>query len=366
MRCAAASAIMFVQMTASALAQTADRSYEGAVAARLAGNPARAVELLRPIIVATPQNADAQLQLGLSFLALDRLDEAETAFRRTLSIAPDYADAHLGLARVAQRRGDSATALAELDRVAPSHPEAADLRRHLRSASPSDGWQLDIDGSLSTLTGGQPDWKDGSLRLTRQASAITISGAIEVSRRFGVADAYGELRLVTRFADRRGSAYILAGATPDADFRPEWQFGAGGEIRVHSGPAATLLTLDARQAQYASGDIQTLNPGIDQYIAGGRAWLSARWINIFDQQGRHQSGWLGRADLLATDRLRLFAGAADAPDTSEGIVVGTRSLFGGFSYDMNDRTTLRASLAHEDRETGSDRWQFGLGAGWKF
>ena len=69
---------------------------------------------------------------------------------------------------------------------------------------------------------------------------------------------------------------------------------------------------------------------------------------------------------MATERLRLFAGAADAPDTSEGIVTDTFSLFGGVSYDTTDRMTLRASIAHEDRETGADRLQFGLGAGWKF
>jgi YaiO family outer membrane protein len=132
---------------------------------------------------------------------------------------------------------------------------------------------------------------------------------------------------------------------------------------VRGGPNPTTLTLDARQARYRAGDIQTVNPGIEQYVAGGRAWLTARWINIFDENGEHHSGWLGRGDFMANDRLRLFAGAADAPDVSEGVVVDTFSLFGGISYEVSERNTLRLSVAHEDRARGSDRLQLGAGLG---
>jgi len=124
--------------------------------------------------------------------------------------------------------------------------------------------------------------------------------------------------------------------------------------------------LDARQAHYRAGDIQTVAPGIEQYVADGRAWITGRWINIFDETGKHRSGWLARGDVMANDRLRLFAGAADAPDVSEGVVVDTFSLFGGISYDLDERSTLRLSVAHEDRARGSDRVQLGLGLGWRF
>ncbi len=137
-------------------------------------------------------------------------------------------------------------------------------------------------------------------------------------------------------------------------------------MRITDGAQPTALTLDARQSDFAAGDVQTISPGIEQYLAGGRIWLTARWINLFDDSGRHQSGYLVRADGQATDRLRLFAGRSDAPDTSEGIVVRTRSHFGGLSYDLNARTTLRLSLAHEDRETGADMTQVGLGIGLRF
>lgn len=362
-------ALMLAIHGVPALAQPAplDEIYREAVSARHAGNSERAAVLLRQVTAAQPKNADAHLQLGISLLDLGQADQAEAAFRRTLEIAPGYVDARLGLARVEQRRGNRSAVLAQLDLVEPSHPEAIALRTQIQGMQTPTRWGIDADGAYTFLSEGLEDWKDVALRVTHQASSATaVSAAIEVSRRFGFTDTYGELRAAHRFARNAGSAYILAGATPGAQVRPQWQFGLGGEVRLRGGPAATLLTLDARQARYSIGDIQTLNPGIDQYLARGRAWLGVRWINIFDENGRHHSGWLARGDVLATDRLRLFAGAANAPDTSEGRVIDTFSLFGGLSWDVDDRVTLRASLAHDDRESGSDRLQLGLGAGWRF
>lgn len=354
---------------APAVGQAPDQLYRDGVAARQAGDNSRAVDLLARVVAAQPGNSDARLQHGLALLALGRLDEAEAAFRGVLAIAPDYADARIGLARIEQRRGNLAGAQAALAPIAPGNSEADALRLQLARgpvAGANFKWRVDLDGSYSALTGNLPDWKEGALRVTHQADPGTAIGAgVEVARRFGITDVYGEVRLDRRVGDG-GSFYVLVGATPKADFRPEWQVGVGGGVRVRPGPTATVLTLDARQAHYQVGDIQTLNPGIEQYLAGGRAWITARWINVFDEDGKHSSGWLARGDLLATDRLRIFAGAADAPDTSEGTVIDTFSLFGGFAYDVSDRTTLRASLAHEDRDTGYDRVQFGLGAGFRF
>jgi len=210
------------------------------------------------------------------------------------------------------------------------------------------------------------DGRGGGPRTASQATpAPLVPAGLEFARRFGRNDTYGELRIDRRFSPG-ANGYVFFGATPNADFRPEWQVGLGGGVRVNDGPAATVLTLDAAHAEYRTGDIQTLSPGIEQYLANGNAWISARWINIWDEDGGHQSGWPTRGDVLATPRLRLFAGLADAPDTSEGVVVDTFSVFGGLSYDMSDRSTLRLSLAHEDRDTGSDRFQVGLGMGWRF
>jgi YaiO family outer membrane protein len=347
-------------------AQPAAAPYQQAVAARLRGDAAEAVRLLQPIVATDPRNSDAQVQLGYALLALGRLGEAEQAFRAALAVAPGYADAQLGLARVAQRRGDSAAVRRELAPLDPSNPDVRTLRSQLAAGTAEAAWSLDLDGNYSFLQGPQPDWKEGSLQIRRRFDADrAASGRIEVSRRFDRADVYLEAG-VEQAIGSRARVYATLGGTPSADFRPEWQLGAGGSLRVTDGGAATVLTLDARHAEFPAGDVQTLTPGVEQYLVGGRVWVTARWINLFDEAGDHQSGYLVRGDLQASDRLRLFVGHSDAPDTSEGVVIDTRSYFGGFSYDLSARITARLSVAFEDRDTGSDRTQIGLGFGWRF
>lgn len=340
-------------------------AYEAAVSARLAGDPARAVALLGPVVAATPRNADAQVQLGLAQLALGHLDAAETAFRAALAVAPDYSDARIGLARIAQRRGDIAGARRALESVDAANADAAELRRQLATEPLPARWQIDLEGSLSDLSGPQPDWTEAAAQFRyRPEPSTTIGARVEYARRFGRTDVYGEALVEGALGDGlRG--YLSVGATADPDFRPEWQIGLGGSARVRSGPYATVLTLDARQARFALGDVQSVTPGVEQYL-GGRFWVTARWINLFDERGRHRSGFALRGDLQASDPLRLFLGYSDAPDTDEGIVVPVRSVFGGVSIDISPRATLRLSLAHEDRATGADRTQFGVGAGFRF
>ncbi|MCA1196441.1 YaiO family outer membrane beta-barrel protein [Sphingomonas sp. R647] len=339
--------------------------YQSAVSARLAGDPARAVALLRPVVAANPRNPDAQVQLGLAQLALGQLDAAEAAFRAALTVAPDYNDARVGLARIAQRRGDIAGARRALEPVDETNADAAELRRQLATEPLPARWQIDLETSLSDLSGPQPDWTEAVAQLRYRPSPSTAIGArIEYARRFGRTDVYGEALLEGALGDGlRG--YLSFGAAADPDFRPQWQIGLGGSARVHSGPYATVLILDARQARLALGDVQSVSPGIEQYL-GGRFWITARWINLFDEDGRHQSGYLLRGDLQASDPLRLFFGYSDAPDTDEGIVIPVRSVFGGVSIDLSPRATLRLSLAHEDRATGADRTQFGVGTGFRF
>lgn len=354
---------------APATAQSGQSAYDQAVEARRAGDHAHAIQLLAPLAAADPNNVDAQFQLGLALLSLGRLDEAEAALRRTLALAPDYSDARLALARVQQRRGDWAAAKAEIELADPAHPEAGPLRRQIEAGEETarlSRWRLDFDNTHSFLNEGQSEWQESAVRVAYLPSrARVVNGAFEVSRRFARTDTYGEIRIDHRFPKNAGSAYFFAGGTPNADFRPTWQLGVGGTVRISRARAATLVTIDVRQARYRIGDIQTLNPGVDQYLAKGRAWIGVRWINIFNHVGRRQGGWLVRGDLLATHQLRIFVGAADAPETSEGFVANTASLFGGMTYDLNKRVSVRLSVARDNREMGADRLHVGLGAGLK-
>jgi YaiO family outer membrane protein len=191
-----------------------------------------------------------------------------------------------------------------------------------------------------------------------------MGARIEYARRFDRNDVYGEAQVDYRLSDA-ARLYATLGGTPDADFRPKWQLGLGGSLRVNSGPNATVLTLDGRQARFANGDVQSLTPGIEQYV-GGRIWFTGRWINLSDERGTHRSGYLVRGDVQASEALHLFAGYSDAPDTDEGVVVDVRSLFGGVSLDLGARHSLRLAAVHDDRATGADRTQLTVGFGLRF
>ena len=343
-----------------------DNAYDNAVAARLRGDPAEAVRLLEPLVAADPQNADAQVQLGYAYLGLDRPDDAAVAFEAALALAPQYADARLGLARAALQRNDRAGALEQLRLLGPGNADGAALRSQIEAQPMPTRWALDFDASYAAVEDSRPDWKEGALQLRYTPNAdFAVAGRIQTSRRFGLTDTYLEA-VGERAIGERVRAYALLGGTADADFRPRWQAGIGGSVRVTDGPFPTVLTLDLRHAEFATGDVQSVNPGIEQYVLGGRAWLTARWINTFAEDDRHLSGYLLRGDVLLNDGLRVFAGYSNAPDTSEGVVVDTRGYFGGLSVDLTPGVTARLSAAVEKSDTAADRTQVALGLGWRF
>lgn len=355
---------VLVALIAASPALAQDTPYAAAVEARLAGDARRAVALLQTVVAQDPKNSDAQVQLGLAQLALGALERAEHAFTAALAIAPEYADARIGLARVAQRRGEWSLALDALALIDPANPDAAILRTQLTQSQTAPQWELGMEASYSSLSRPQSDWQEAAMQLRKQAGTTTLAARIEYARRFAIDDVYLEGMIEQRISPgARG--YVVVGATIDPDFRPQWQVGAGGSLRVRGGHNATVLTLDSRQARFASGDVQSLAVGVEQYIGGG-AWLTGRWINLFDERGTRRSGYLVRGDVQVSDPVRLFAGYSEAPDTDEGQVVAVRSLFGGAAIDIGPATSLRISIGHEDRATGFDRTQFGLGFGLRF
>lgn len=335
--------------------------YEAAVADRRAGRPAAAVAKLEAVLAARPDHLDARLNLGLALLALDRLDEAEAAFAAVAARAPAYADARAGLARVAQRRGDLATArreAAEAVRLAPGDPEAAALARSL--AEPP-RWRLDVGVARSELSGGLPDWSEARVAVSgaldeRWSAAL----AVEATERFDNRDIYVEARLDRRFG--RGGAYVLLGGAPDADYRPELILGLGGEARLTERLTATL---DASTARYPTGAVTSVQPGLRVEVLPERLQLAARWIVVRDEGGETRQGWAVQSRWQATPRLGLRLGYADAPESSEGVTVDVAAWSLGADIDVTDRLTLRLGVVSEDRGA-YDRREAAVGFGLRF
>jgi YaiO family outer membrane protein len=246
-----------------------------------------------------------------------------------------------------------------------TNADANVMRQRLAAIRAEPRWTLDVDAGVTRLARGQSDWRQLDIQLGhRSDSGARLAGRIEAARRFERSDVYGELRGETP-VDADSSVYLLAGGTPGADFRPRWQVGAGGRARVNGGATATVLTLDLRHASYRSGKTTLLNPGIEQYLFGGKAWLTLQSINLVDS-GDLLSGGLARIDVQASDRLRLFGGAANAPDVDQGIVSRTRSLFAGASVGLDDRIALRFSVSRDRPSIGASRTGVSVGTTVRF
>ncbi len=309
-------------------AQDTGDGYEAAVAARLAGDAARAAALLDAWIAQHPGDSDALVQRGYARLALGRLDEAESDFRAALALAPDYADALSGLATAAARR---------------------------TAASETGATSVWAGGALSRLGAGQSDWQEASLAAeVPLGPRLALGGRAGWMRRFGVEDVELEARAAAHPAENLWLRASIGG-TPAADFRPELALAAGGDLRVADGKQATVLSFDASWQRFPLQEVVSLNPGITQYFGGGRWWASLRGIGILADGGGLEVGALGRLDFAPDDRHRLFAGAASGPDTELGVVTRVRSLFAGAEIPLGGRWSLLPSLLQEWRAAGPDR-----------
>lgn len=335
--------------------------YEAAVADRRAGRPADAVAKLEVVLAARPDDVDARLNLGLALLALGRLDQAEGAFAAVIARSPDYADAHAGLARVAQRRGDLAGARresAEASRLAPADAEVAALARSLATGP---RWGLDIHTSRSALSGGLPDWSEARIAVSRSLGDRWNGAlAVETTERFDNRDTYVEARLDRRL--RRGGLYASLGGAPDADYRSELSLGLGGQVRLTDRLSATL---DGSAARYAAGRVTTLQPGAVIEVVPDRLQVAARWILVRDETGDDRQGYSIQSRWQMAERLGLRLGYADAPESSEGFTVEVTSWNVGADISLTDRLMLRLGAVSEDRGA-YDRQEGSVGLGLRF
>lgn len=335
--------------------------YRSAVADRLAGRPGDAVPKLEQVLAARPDDVDARLNLGLSLLALGRLDEAEAAFRAVLDRSPGYGDAWIGLARVEQRRGDLDAARDMADEARRVAPESRDVLALQQALKPEPVWRADIHTARSRLSNGLADWTETRLSVSRRLDSTgSLALSVEATERFGNEDVYLEARF-DKFVDGR-SGYVAVGGAPDADYRPEIGLAAGGRIDLAAGFAATV---DASGARYRTGTVTGLHPGLAFDAAADRVQLSARWINVWDERGDYRSGYAAQARWQTSDQLALRLGYTDAPETTNGVTVDVSAWNLGADVALNDRVMLRVGYLSEDRNA-YEREELSVGLGWRF
>lgn len=125
---------LFCGASAAYAASAPSDPFAAAVAARAAGDSARAIALLEPLLAAHPDDSDLLLQYGLALRAQGRLAESRAALTRGARLAPGDPDLRTERARIRIWEGDAEGADADLDAalaVAPAHVEALALKARL-------------------------------------------------------------------------------------------------------------------------------------------------------------------------------------------------------------------------------------------
>jgi YaiO family outer membrane protein len=332
------------------------------------GNIEAAGARLRALSATAPDNREVEGLRARVLLLEGNTAKAEAAFAALVASNGSDVDAVLGLGDARRARGREKAALEAYQAAHVLDPGSADVRQRLEAPAPK-FWRLDIDGNYSTLTGSQPNWSEGSIALSRAFGPnTTLTARFFAATRFDHHDQQAELGIAHKFSDLF-SGYAFASVTPDADFLPQYAIGGGGAFVVTKGSerfGPLAATLDLKYERYSDGNVETISPGLQQSLWSDKLVLTAKWINVFDQQQHHAGGYLARADWAVVDRFRIFAGYSDALEPSDGVMIPTRSVFGGLGFDVNEQVTLRTNFAHEERENAYNRDVYGVGMTWRF
>ncbi len=267
-----------------------------------------------------PRNADILALAGdISWYGGD-IATAHERYEGALSLKPDHGDSLQGLART----------------------EAARKRR----------WRIDTGLDISRFgPQGLKEWQDSNIRIGYAPSDDTELHVVGwQSHRFSLIDRYVEVGADHRFLPwLRGSAAV--GMTPDASFLPKRRIALGGAVRVRDEKGlldATWLSLDWQHSAYLSGTVSYIAPGLQQYLFEGRVWITARILRVVNENDKSNLGYETRADWQALDRLRIFFGYSDAPETNANITAYTSSRFGGMVIGLTPDIDVTLSGSRGD------------------
>jgi YaiO family outer membrane protein len=307
-----------------------------------------------------PDNAEAQMLKARLVYYQGGLGEAEARLGAILERDPGNLAALELMGDVKSAGGDAAAARDFYRKAGDLAPDSPEIARKLE-ASRSTPWRIDTGANLSSFTRQErDDWYEGFVQLRRELTAATgLTARIEVNRRFRLTDLHLAAGADHKFNDWL-TGNILFGGTPAADFRERWVLSGGAAARLWPGGeqfGATLLTVDGKRSNYDTGDVDTLSPGLQQYLFAGRLWLTGRWINTFSETNDRTGGWLGRLDWQASDAFRLTLGASDAGETVAGETVDTRSYFRSPTFASR---SVSASLKVSEK---AGRWSSTLSSG---
>ena len=344
-------------------AQTEREPLALAIAAHDSGNHDEAASLMRRAAETEPDNADLWLRLGLELSHQGDFEASILALSKAVMLAPDYADARSSLERVQNWAALEREKPRNLAVVVPNGPVDTRGFQEPRSIPANVGqWSFTAVHSESWLSNpNAPKWKDSIFAVgfsPKKGTGYLLQG--ESSKRLGKHDVLisgqGEWRI-----SARASAYVGASIGLHPNSRENWSARAGLAAGLGKGFEGRI---DGRAAKYASGTVAALTPHLSYTAPSDKATVIAGWINLWDETGVRRSGWSLRADIRPIDRLSFYLGAADYPDTENGITRRTRARFAGLSYSLKPNLRMTLGFEKEARLASATRRSLSAGLRW--
>ena len=353
-----------------------EETYNQANKSRAEGRFEDAEQQYREALDLSPENADVLLQLGLVLGFLERHEEALVILKQGLAVAPEYTDLAIAAARIKIWAGRLVEAEEDVVGILDKNPgnaEALKLRQQLagyRDEATKTSLRFDLGYDQSRFGRvSRKDWHEGYAQITYGTKQTQGHIRTERGRRFGEFDTYIRTGIAHRLNKGLGG-YVSLGITPAATFYPRWKMETGVDYRLLDsegmfGP--TIAKLDLTQKDYATGDIRNIDPGLQQYIFDGQAWLTGRWINTYDlKQSKRHPGWSFRGDWQALDTFRVFGGIASSAETESGTSVVTLSRYAGTSLDVGPDMGLNFAFTRDNRKNSYIRDVFSAGMSFRF
>lgn len=362
-------AAMPLPIAAQDTAATRTAQLDAAGEPREAGDFAAARRILLALLAATPDDPDLLRRLAMVEAGAGNLAEAQARIDRAAALAPDDLDVALARAYILYWREEVAAAQDTVDAIGvrdPDYPELAALRDNLARRSRADGVRLRslaVSGSVSDIAfanrAGQA-WTGQSVAIAVDAGrASTLTFGLEREDRGPV-----DTQLSGRFDHRIGNGllYVAATVVPSADFREEWSLAAGGEIAATDRVAASV---DLRYAEYATGSIVAIQPGLQFDLGRGLA-VTGRAINLFGGGEGYRIGGSLRLDYRPANGPSAFAIGASYPDVEADGVRQLRSAAVGLTLPIADRVALTAATSYDDRENSYRRLSGTIALSYRF
>ena len=368
----AAAALLLCAAPVAAFAQIDPGNREAAIAdARAAvtsGDNAAAIARLEGARAAHPDDPEILRLLGSAYAYAQRYDAAIATLREARALAPEDLDIRAALARAYLWSGERDAARSELAVIEsrdPANAELAAIRgqraraEDVQPSRPRRGVFANQGVARVSLDNG-PDrtWSTTTLGVFGQVGRGTnLSFEGEREDRGTAVDTRLLARIDQQFS-KGWRGHIAAAVTPDADFREQWSIRGGLEADV--GRRLTLLA-DVRHADYGTTQVTMLEPGVRVSVPALRTSATLRMSNLWDEQGKHRSGWSARIDAVTCGGTSLFGGVASYPDTEAGITRRVRSAFLGAAIPVSEGVMIRATGEYERRRDSYIRKGVSLG-----